>query len=1379
MSRPSAIRIATRRAMIALIRCALVVAALAAGPTRVRADGPGIGNLTYASNELFSTIARFTSTNGSPRGQGFVAMHKGYLVIICSDDNGGGNGSGGFSFYNVANPRVPVLTFSTFTNALYSNSGSSNYAGDIREAHAFSFFSNYVCMPANKNGGSGLLFWDWSRVDPPNIAPLKVGSLVLPGLTGGDYAPTPWWVFWQGGRYVYVAGTSGGIYIVDASNPAQPVLVNRGVGKPNPIPNSQTGGFRINTIFAVGNLLVCAGSDVDGITTFDISDPANPVLLQTLAQPVGYSMMVNGNRILGANDPARIWDISNPSNITLVGIGPDVADKGGYGTFQDGIFHYGSSSAYVKLRISSLPFTVLGTVSPSGFNGPDWDFATPLGNLIFMGNDHSGSALIVHQTGPDTNGPAVNMVVPKDGATNQALTTRVGLTFTDMLDLRTINTNTCIVRPAGGSALPGRYSLQTGIVNFWPDTPLLSDATYEVVVPAGGIKDYVGNLNSLSFTSRFSTAFSTSAVHCAASAAPPAPVGQSVTFNASATGGAPIQFSWNFGDGTPATAFTTSNTVTHSYAQPGHYPVSVIANNGTSQAGAQFVQTIHRPLTLVQPTASGTIILDAPAGRVWCVNPDHDTVTAIHATNFTRLFEKPAGKNPRTLAPAPDGTVWVVNQRDATISVLDRNTGDPAQPAIVLPRGSRPYGIAFAPDGTAAYVTLQGTGRLLRLDSVTRAISGNLDVGPTPRGIAISGDSQRILVTRFISPDAQGEVVEVSAATFTVARTFGLAIDTTPDREDAGRGLPNYLSSITISPDGQRAWVPSKKDNIQRGTFRDGRPLTFESTVRTIVSQIDLGTNAEVITARVDLNDRDLAFAARFSLLGDYAFVAVQGGNSVDVFDAYNGARVTALENIGRSPQGLVLSADGRRLFVQNFMSRTVSVHDIGGIVASTNNLAALLATVAVSTNEPLAPQVFLGKQIFYNAKDSRMNRDNYISCAVCHLDGGHDGRVWDFTDRGEGLRNTITLLGRAGMGQGRVHWSGNFDEIQDFEHDMRGPFAGSGFMSDALFNSGGRNTPLGGRKAGFSPELDALAAYVASLTNVNASPFRGTNGSLTADGEAGKVIFATLNCASCHSGNNFTDSSAGVLHDVGTLQPGSGQRLGQLLTGIDTPTLKGVWETAPYLHNGSAPTLADVFSNPTNTHGALTDSLGATELAQFVSYLLQIDDSEIVNVPPTVSLDSPANGVTFVLPTALALSASADSSNGIRQVEFFADGVPLAVASNAPFSFAWTDAAAGSYVLVARATDNLGDFTDSAAALITVALSALSPLPVTVSVGEEDVRSVSFATVPGRTYTVEFTDSLQPSVWLPLETVTADTSLTSIVDVTPNVARFYRVRAE
>jgi cytochrome c peroxidase len=80
-------------------------------------------------------------------------------------------------------------------------------------------------------------------------------------------------------------------------------------------------------------------------------------------------------------------------------------------------------------------------------------------------------------------------------------------------------------------------------------------------------------------------------------------------------------------------------------------------------------------------------------------------------------------------------------------------------------------------------------------------------------------------------------------------------------------------------------------------------------------------------------------------------------------------------------------------------------------------------------------------------------------------------------------------------------------------------------------------------------------------------------------------------------------------LHDVGTLGPGSGKRLGQTLTGIDTPTLHSLWSSAPYLHDGSAPTLRDVLRtrNPTDQHGK-TSQLSDDQIDDLVQYLLSLD---------------------------------------------------------------------------------------------------------------------------------------------------------------------------
>ena len=106
---------------------------------------------------------------------------------------------------------------------------------------------------------------------------------------------------------------------------------------------------------------------------------------------------------------------------------------------------------------------------------------------------------------------------------------------------------------------------------------------------------------------------------------------------------------------------------------------------------------------------------------------------------------------------------------------------------------------------------------------------------------------------------------------------------------------------------------------------------------------------------------------------------------------------------------------------------------------------------------------------------------------------------------------------------------------------------------------------------------------------------------SLTPRGHAGKLVFDSKRCAGCHSGTDFTDDR---VHDVGTIGASSGQGSGTTLAGINTPTLEGLWLSAPYLHNGSLATLAEVLADVTHMRSELT----APSKADLEAYLLQID---------------------------------------------------------------------------------------------------------------------------------------------------------------------------
>ena len=93
-----------------------------------------------------------------------------------------------------------------------------------------------------------------------------------------------------------------------------------------------------------------------------------------------------------------------------------------------------------------------------------------------------------------------------------------------------------------------------------------------------------------------------------------------------------------------------------------------------------------------------------------------------------------------------------------------------------------------------------------------------------------------------------------------------------------------------------------------------------------------------------------------------------------------------------------------------------------------------------------------------------------------------------------------------------------------------------------------------------------------------------------------------------------------------------------------------------------------------------------------------------IVNAPPTITISSPLNGaVVNASTTILVKAAAADAGGAVAKVEFFNGATKLGEATKAPYQVAWIGAAPGTYSLTARATDNYGAATTSAAVSVTV----------------------------------------------------------------------------
>jgi hypothetical protein len=104
-------------------------------------------------------------------------------------------------------------------------------------------------------------------------------------------------------------------------------------------------------------------------------------------------------------------------------------------------------------------------------------------------------------------------------------------------------------------------------------------------------------------------------------------------------------------------------------------------------------------------------------------------------------------------------------------------------------------------------------------------------------------------------------------------------------------------------------------------------------------------------------------------------------------------------------------------------------------------------------------------------------------------------------------------------------------------------------------------------------------------------------------------------------------------------------------------------------------------------------------------------------NVPPTITLTSPAPGASVPHGETITISAdAADSDGSVSRVEFHADGALLAYDVVPPYTFDWIGAVTGSHVILAKAFDDEGAGATSEAVTVTV-LPSPNNVPPTVTI--------------------------------------------------------------
>ncbi|MDB4928794.1 MAG: hypothetical protein JWM10_1278 [Myxococcaceae bacterium] len=458
--------------------------------------GPGGPTRAFASALVNTTCAHLDGGPTDRDHHNAVLMYDGYLVMPWAHEAGGG----GVSVWDFSDACAPVA-IATTTDAR------------MRESHTagFSPVGGRWMVTASL---SGVEFWDVADMRAIRM----VHEMVLPGVVYPDsYRRVVLSTFWQA-PYLYVGAADNGLFIVDATDPIHPTLVTQYV----PEPQMSVGG-----VFVVGNLLVMLSSEGSRTTLLDVSDPAHPrpipggsFIIRDAAEgaanrrvQAAYAGHVNGNRVFYARHVLGgglitydITDWSAPRFLASY-LHPSRAN-GGYVFLKEDVAFVGLSNLGLAFDVSDR--TRLTPTTTFAYTG-DLDTISPIGNAVVISVDDDSvdgqaSGVVPFRAEPDRSGPIANMVVPRDGAADQSLGTRVGLTFNEFVELGTVWRGSFVVREVGTTApIEGHYSGQEGLVNFWPARPLRPDTAYEVLIPAGGIRDYAGNPVSTAFRSTFRT----------------------------------------------------------------------------------------------------------------------------------------------------------------------------------------------------------------------------------------------------------------------------------------------------------------------------------------------------------------------------------------------------------------------------------------------------------------------------------------------------------------------------------------------------------------------------------------------------------------------------------------------------------------------------------------------------------------------------------------------------------------------------------------------------------------------------------------------------------------------------------------------------------
>lgn len=569
--------------------------------------------------------------------------------------------------------------------------------------------------------------------------------------------------------------------------------------------------------------------------------------------------------------------------------------------------------------------------------------------------------------------------------------------------------------------------------------------------------------------------------------------------------------------------------------------------------------------------------------KLYVVCEDDDSLLALDARTQRVTGKVKVGHRPRGLALSPDGKIlYVANEWSDTVSVIDAAA---MQVGKTLPTGWGPVALTTDQPGKILYVANSIGNDISVLELATGKEVKRLAALRSPHYMTLSQDGRRVYVSNLlphlVSPDelpiSELDVIETQKQTVAerilIPGVLELRHIAEAPAAQGGYLLVPFLRPKNLNPLIQVAngWILTHGMAIVRppkpGSGNAGR----SQVTQILLDDMDYyyaGADGAVFTPDGRYAMVTHADAATLSVI-DTSLLRkrIQAVAAADLPNRLDSAREFVVHRVATqsNPTDVVVSPDGRSAYVVNRLDDSLTLVDVPSFRVRSRVDLGGRKEISVLRH---------GEQLFHNAK---FCFEGQFACATCHPDDHIDGVAWNLETPQLGRDRVANRTLRGIAETAPYKWNGHNPDLET----QCGPR-----IAKFLFHSEGFN----------AKQLSDLVTFIKAIPlppNRHLAP----DGELTASQERGRNIFFQKGCDTCHPPK--THYTAKTSSDVGTASKYDTSGF------FDIPQLDRIYEKPPYLHNGEAQSLEEIWTiyNPTDKHGVTSD-MSKEQLNDLVEFL-------------------------------------------------------------------------------------------------------------------------------------------------------------------------------